>query len=185
MTAIYGRHTYGTLNIRAWKAGYINSVINVGDFSSLSDRIEVFLDGNHLYTGFSTFPFKESLGWNAPSNTWGKSIPVIGSDVWVGSDVTIFSGVTIGHGAVIAAKTVVTKDVPPYAIVAGNPGRIKKYRFSPEIINELLLYPWWKLPDFLIKSELINLDSVQKVITRVKELYSEYNITLNDNKNTS
>jgi acetyltransferase-like isoleucine patch superfamily enzyme len=176
MTAIYGRHTYGTLNIRAWSTEYAKSVITVGDFCSLADRIEVFLDGNHSYTGFSTFPFKESLGWDTPPNSWGKSIPVIGSDVWVGSDVTILSGVTIGHGAVIAAKTVVTKDVPSYAIVAGNPGRIKKYRFSKDIIDDLLLYPWWKLSDHLIKSELLKLDTVEQVITRVKELYCEYNL---------
>lgn len=177
MTAEYGRHTYGKLNIRAWTDEYKKSIVRVGHFSSLADRIEVLLDGNHSYSGFSTFPFKESLGWETPTNTWGKSIPVIGSDVWIGTDVTILSGANIGDGAVIAAKTVVTKDVPPYAIVAGNPGRIKKYRFEHEIIEELLEYPWWNLPDALIRSEIIPLNSVYEVTCRVKELYKEYGLT--------
>jgi acetyltransferase-like isoleucine patch superfamily enzyme len=107
MSVTYGRHTYGKLSVRTWLEQNLSSIIPVGAFCSLADNIVVFMDGNHKYTTFSTFPFKESLGWNAPANTYGKSIPLIGSDVWIGSDVTILSGVTIGHGAVIAAKTVV------------------------------------------------------------------------------
>ena len=177
MTAEYGRHTYGRLNIRAWTPEYTNSVVRVGHFCSLADRIEVMLDGNHHYTTLSTFPFNEILGWKAPTKAWGKSIPVIGSDVWIGSDVVILSGVSIGHGAVIAAKTVVTKDVPPYAIVAGNPGRIKKYRFEPQVIQELISYPWWNLPDAIIRNEIILLESVEEAISRVKELYEEHGLT--------
>lgn len=69
---------------------------------------------------------------------------VIGSDVWIGEGVNIMRGVTIGDGSVIAARSVVTKDVPPYAIVAGVPARVIKYRFEPEIIEELLRLGWWK-----------------------------------------
>jgi acetyltransferase-like isoleucine patch superfamily enzyme len=175
MTAIYGRHTYGKLEIRAWQEEYKTSTLRVGAFCSLADKITVFLDGNHSYSSFSTFPFKESLGWDAPPNSCGKSIPEIGSDVWIGSDVTIFSGVTIGHGAVIGAKTVVTKDVPPYAIFAGNPGRIKKYRFSQDIIDDLLKYPWWELPDHIIRTEIIpTTDDIHKTIEKLKEIYALY-----------
>lgn len=69
---------------------------------------------------------------------------VIGNDVWIGEGVNIMRGVSVGDGAVIAARSVVTKDVPPYAIVAGVPARIIKYRFEPEIIAELLRLGWWK-----------------------------------------
>ena len=175
MTAIYGRNTYGKLNIRAWSPEYQNSIIKVGNFCSIADRIEVLLDGNHRYTCFSTFPFNETLGWDAPKNNFGKSIPEIGSDVWIASDVTIFSGVTIGHGAIIAAKTVVTKDVPPYAVVAGNPGRIKKYRFSQDIIDKLLKYPWWDLPDVLIRTEVLpTIDDIHLTVDKLEELYDIY-----------
>ena len=70
-------------------------------------------------------------------------MPVIGNDVWIGQDVSLNRGVTIGDGAVIAAYSVVTKDVPPYAIVGGNPAKIIKYRFPDEIINALVEAQWW------------------------------------------
>ena len=171
MTARYGKHTYGNLNILAWDDQYKSSVINVGSYCSIASNVSVILDGNHKYTGFSTFPFKESLGWDAPINTWAKSIPEIGSDVWIGMNALILSGVSIGHGAIIAANTVVTKDVPPYAIVAGNPGRIKKYRFSQDVINDLLRYPWWVLPEETIRQDIIpTIDDIHQTIAKLKEL---------------
>ena len=72
-----------------------------------------------------------------------KGDVTVGNDVWIGYGATILSGVTIGDGAVIGTHAVVTKDVPPYAIVAGNPGKIVKYRFSEEIINKFLEIKWW------------------------------------------
>lgn len=67
----------------------------------------------------------------------------IGNDVWIGEAAFIRRGVTIGDGAVIAARAVVTRDVPPYAIVAGSPARIIRYRFEPEVVAELLRLQWW------------------------------------------
>ena len=69
----------------------------------------------------------------------------IGNDVWMGHNVNVLSGVNVGHGAVIAAGAVVTKDVPPYAIVAGTPATIKRRRFSDEIVERLLRCKWWEL----------------------------------------
>lgn len=73
-----------------------------------------------------------------------KEPPIIGNDVWIARDATILRGVKIGNGAVIAGGTVVTKDVPPYAIVAGVPGKIIKYRLSEERINYLQDLKWWE-----------------------------------------
>lgn len=70
---------------------------------------------------------------------------VIGHDVWIGMDVLILEGISIGTGAVIGAQSLVTKDVPPYAIVAGSPARVQRYRFEPEIIEGLLASQWWNL----------------------------------------
>lgn len=72
-----------------------------------------------------------------------KSMPVIGNDVWIGQNVTINRGVKIGDGAVIAAFSVVTKDVPSFTIVGGNPAKVIKQRFPQEIISQLKLIEWW------------------------------------------
>lgn len=73
---------------------------------------------------------------------------IIGNDVWIGRNAIILQSCkTIGNGAIVAAGAVVTKDVPPYAIVAGVPARVIKYRFSPEVIKKILASQWWNLPD--------------------------------------
>ena len=84
---------------------------------------------------------------------------VLGNDVWIGSHVLIKGGVKVGHGAVIGAGAVVVNDVPPYAIVGGVPAKIIRYRFSAEIIENLLKLEWWNLSDELLKD---NLDIFQK-----------------------
>lgn len=74
----------------------------------------------------------------------------IGNDVWIGANAVIRGGVTIGHGAVIAAAAVVTRDVPPFAIVVGVPGKVTRRRFSDEVCAALLASHWWDLPHGII-----------------------------------
>ena len=78
----------------------------------------------------------------------------IGHDVWIGYGAIIMDGVTIGTGAVVAAAAVVTKDVPPYAIVAGVPARIIRYRFDDDTIRRLLESRWWDFPEEFIATRL-------------------------------
>ncbi len=78
----------------------------------------------------------------------------IGNDVWIGLESVIMDGVTIGDGAIIAARSVVTKDVPPYSIVGGAPAKVIKYRFDQAIIDLLLKIKWWELNDDEIKEKL-------------------------------
>lgn len=104
----------------------------------------LFLGGNHNYSHFSTFPSKvRFLG--AIREAYSNGPIVVSDDVWLGIDTMVMSGVTIGQGAVVAARSVVVKDVPPYAIVGGNPAKIIKYRFSSEIIEKLLKVNFKKL----------------------------------------
>lgn len=92
---------------------------------------------------------------------------IIGNDVWIGLRAIIMPGVKIGDGAVIATGAIVTKDIPPYAIAAGVPAKIIKYRFSPQIIDELLKLKWWDYPkDFIIT---LPFDNVEKCIELLKE----------------
>lgn len=94
-------------------------------------------------------------------NEWEELAPVhIGNDVWIGDDVWIKNGITVGDGAVIGAHAVVTHDVPPYAIVAGNPAKVLRYRFSQDIIIKMENFKWWKLDDITIKK--IPYDNIKK-----------------------
>lgn len=78
----------------------------------------------------------------------------MGNDVWIGSRVMVVGGVTIGDGAVIAAGAVVTKDVPPYAVVGGAPAKVIKYRFSEDIVKFLEELEWWNLPESELKKHI-------------------------------
>ena len=81
----------------------------------------------------------------------------VGSDVWIGAKSTIMSGIKINDGAVVGAGSVVTKDVPPFAIVGGNPAQIIKFRFSPEQIIDLMNIKWWDWDEDKIKKEAMSL----------------------------
>lgn len=120
----------------------------VGNYCSLAHRIVFEIGANHNYKSVSTYPFFVKTNPNVSPilrepNSYNKYQIIIGNDVWIGCDVTIMSGVRIGNGAVIGAGTVVAKDVPPYAIVVGNPGRVIKYRFDADTIEKLQKIKWW------------------------------------------
>ena len=141
-----GRGTYGNPKIRNWGEG---ATFKVGSFCSFASGVKIYLGGEHRTEWVTTYPF--NMLWES-----GKYIPghpktngnvVIGNDVWIGTESIIMSGVTIGDGAVVGARAVVTKDIPPYSVVAGNPAAIKKKRFSDDIIQSLLEIKWWNWDD--------------------------------------
>lgn len=143
-----GEYTYGIPRIMYWGE---KASLKIGKFCSIAQDVTIFLGGNHRTDWISTYPFNvlNEQFPNAREITGHPSTKgdvVIGNDVWIGWGTTILSGVTIGNGAVIAAKAIVTKNVPPYAIVAGNPAKIVKYRFSKDEINSLEKLQWWNWP---------------------------------------
>ena len=91
----------------------------------------------------------------------------IGNDVWIGARATILEGVTIGDGAVVAAGAIVTKDVPPYAIVGGVPAKIIEYRFDEETIKKLLELKWWEKDQSWIKNHADDFDDVEKLLANI------------------
>jgi acetyltransferase-like isoleucine patch superfamily enzyme len=128
--------------------------IKVGKYSSIG-KCSIMVDGDHAVNYASTFPFKEfNLSPTARENKNLKAVPEIGNDVWIGDNAVIYGGVKINNGAVVAGNSVVTKDVPHYAIVAGNPARIMKYRFKAETIERFMALRWWDLPEEVIFKKL-------------------------------
>lgn len=138
-----GRRSYGDITI--WMFGDPAESLTIGNFVSIAEDVKFLLGGNHPVEGFSTFPFLAKYFGTIEAKTKGPI--VIGDDVWIGYHSIILSGVTIGQGAVIAAGSVVTKDVPPYSIVGGNPAKLIKYRFSPEIISKMQTLNYNNLTD--------------------------------------
>lgn len=140
-----GPHTYGQPTIFWWGE---EARLMIGDYCSIASGVSFMLGGNHHSEWVTTYPFDaDPEAW--PTSPIAKVVPetkgdiVVGSDVWIGTSAFILSGVTIGHGAIIAARSVVTKDVPPYAIVGGNPAKLIRYRFPPEVIERLMSIQWW------------------------------------------
>ena len=103
---------------------------------------------------FPAFPDVWPEAKDIPGVEISKGDVIIGNDVWICYGATILSGVKIGHGAVIGARAVVTKDVEPYAVVAGNPAREIKKRFTPKQIQKLLDIAWWDWPEEKIRENI-------------------------------
>ena len=137
-----GKHTDGQINAVTYSCN--NSNLIIGNYCSISCTSCFILGGEHAFNTISTYPFKEKI-INGGLDTFTKGRIVVDDDVWIGEKALILSGVHIGQGAVVAAGAVVTKDVPPYAIVGGVPAKVIKYRFEPKMIEELLKIDYSKL----------------------------------------
>lgn len=144
-----GPYTYGRPKVRFPESG---AQLAIGRYGSIADGVEILLGGNHRLDWASSYPFPALPGlWPAAAGLSGHDATrgnvIIGHDVWLGSQAMILSGVTIGHGAAVAARAVVTRNVPPYAIVAGNPARVVRMRFPPEQVAALIETRWWDRPE--------------------------------------
>jgi acetyltransferase-like isoleucine patch superfamily enzyme len=165
-----GKWSYGKLKILSRKEG---ASLRIGSFCSFSTEVKVFLGGEHRIDWITTYPFNKL--WESAKAFTGhpstKGDVIIGNDVWVGHAAIILSGVTIGDGAVIGARAVVTKDVPAYGIVAGNPARLINKRFEEDIIQRLLKIAWWNWEDDKIQKcmPLLLNDDIMKFISEAEK----------------
>lgn len=122
----------------------------IGKFVQIAHGVQfITSSANHQMDGFSTYPFNVfGVPWSSSYEAkWpNKGDTIIGNDVWIGHEALIMPAVTISDGAIIASRSVVTKDVPAYAIVGGNPARIIRKRFDEKTIAQLLELKWWDWP---------------------------------------
>ena len=155
-----GNFSYGGLDMEMTSG---NNGVKIGHFCSIAKHVYFIPCSDHPVKNISTYPFKTMLNGlmdGKKEDAISKGNIVIDDDVWIGYGVTILSGVHIGQGAVITAGAVVSKDIPPYAIAGGVPAKVIKYRFSKELIDELLKVDFGKLDR-------------EMIIGYKKELYKE------------
>ena len=152
----FGRGTYGDLAVLSWGEG---TTLTVGNYTSIASGAKVLLGGEHRLDWVTTFPF--SVLWETARGHQGhprsKGDVRIGSDVWIGAEALIMSGVTIADGAVVGAGAVVTRNVAPYAVVAGNPAKQIKLRFDQVHIRRLLALEWWSWDEARIRKAIPDL----------------------------
>jgi chloramphenicol O-acetyltransferase type B len=144
---IRGVGTYGVPTI--WTFPHEpNTKLIIGKYSAVGGTH--LLGGQHAVKHVASYPFRIHWGMEGAGQDGNPAVRgdiVIGSDVWVTFGSYTLSGVTIGDGAVVATGSIVTKDVPPYAIVGGNPAKVIKYRHTEEQIAALLEIKWWDWPE--------------------------------------
>lgn len=146
----------------------------IGKFCSIAANVSI-ITGNHPKYFVSTSPsffslLKQNGVTYVKEQKFQEILPktIIGNDVWIGESVKIIGGVKIGSGAILGAGTIVTKDVPPYSIVVGVPGKVIDYRFDKTTIEKLISIKWWDKSSEWLKSNADKFSDVQKFITDIK-----------------
>jgi len=147
-SVLIGRHSHGSsVSINA------GTDISIGSYCSFGHNLTIMTGSTHHHLertssfAFGHVPFYNGNQWNTDSMPDHHAL-TIGSDVWIGANVFILRSVkNVGHGVIIGAGSVVTKDIPDYAVVVGVPAKVIKYRFNQEIIKALLKLKWWEWPD--------------------------------------
>ena len=136
---------------------FLGDRLIIGKFCAIATGATFIMNGaNHDMRGFTTYPFpvmgggwQEDFSLDAYKDQ-SRGDTIVGDDVWIGRNVTIMPGVAIGSGAIIASNAVVTRDVPAYAIAAGNSAEVKRMRFDDDMIDRLMALSWWDWPIELI-----------------------------------
>lgn len=149
-----GRYTY-SVDGRNVFGSSPDARLDIGSFCSIATGVVFMCSGQHLVDSPTSFPIHQFvLRRPNPTRNGGRPSGIeVGNDVWIGRNAIILPGVKVHHGAVIGAGAIVTKDVAPYAIVSGVPAKVRRYRFSDNIIGQLIAIRWWDWDDEKIERE--------------------------------
>ena len=158
-----GNGTYGELTV--YTHNNYNKLI-IGNYCSIGPNVQFVLSADHRIDTISSFPYNVKI-MGKQNEGISKGNIIIADDVWIGAGAIVLSGVHIGQGAVVAAGAVVTKDVPPYAVVGGVPAKVIKYRFSEELIAELLKVDFSQLDN---KTILAHIDNLYQKLESIEQL---------------
>lgn len=147
------------------------TVSKVGRYCSISNNVIIGLNKHeHPLDWLSVSLYNKKLTQRYHEKNAAENLQntIIGNDCWIGRDVIIMSGITIGNGVIIGARSVVTKDVPAYAIVAGSPAKVIRYRFSEQIIHDLQQLMWWNFSEDILQD--LDFAHVEKCIFQLKAI---------------
>lgn len=172
---IVGKKSYGILNVHASNSE--NEGLLIGNYCQISGHAHFLLGAEHDYRNLTTYPIKELI-FDSGVDALSKGQIILEDEVWIGQQALILSGTRIGKGAIIGAGAVVSQNVPPYAIIVGNPGRVLKYRFSSEIIEKLISI---SLSDINVSEKNLNLfythineNNIDEILSKLME--EDYNV---------
>lgn len=164
-----GRYSYVGANSKL-------SRTRIGRYCSISENVSLIAGRHPAEIFVSTHPmfyskqYKNAYAFHPEFHEMNyadepnKIILSIGNDVWIGAHAKIMDGITIGDGAIVAAGAVVTRDVPPYAIVGGVPAKLIKYRFEPKEIDVLLELRWWDKDEKWLRANADKFSSIQNMV---------------------
>lgn len=159
-----GAYTY----LRSGSEVYATS--EIGRFCSISENVLIGLERNkHPSNWLSTSLFSKDIERQYECNSLTEQTK-IGNDCWIGCDALIMNGVTIGDGAIIGARALVTSDVPPFAIYAGTPAKLIRYRFPNELIEKILVKKWWNISIEYLRG--LKMDSPELCVEQISNLDS-------------
>ena len=165
------RYHYGDeYSLAHWQPLWHIDKLYIGNFVCIGGETVILMGGNNTHRNdwFSNYPFMDKIVESYRS----KGDTVIEDGVWIGMRSMIMPGVRLGEGAVVAAGSIVTKDVPPYAVVGGNPAKIIKYRFSEEVIARLLNLKIYDLAEEKVEAllEVLCADDIEKLEEKVQQI---------------
>lgn len=147
-------------------------LLTIGKYCSIASGLKI-ISGQHPIVehpnAVSQYPFADH-GWGDYWNSKMDGFVIIGNDVWICEDVTILEGITIGSGSVIASKSVVTRNIGPYTIYAGNPARLRKFRFAPPQVDMLMNIRWWDWPTEKVREAIPSMKNIDTFLTKYAKI---------------